>query len=96
MSDTFPPQHMDKYTRNERLYNFLLQMGHVVSPIFAEGSTDKIEALHVSAELPVEQRAEQTSVAGVRKAVQGAKVANMVTATESLGDGKVILFPSML
>ena len=89
--EPFPPQHMDRWSRNERLYHFLLQMGHVVCPIFAEGSNDRIESLYVS--VSCEQAAQQTAMTGVVPAVKRPQVADIVAPTETLGSGVVIDFP---
>ncbi len=40
--------------RMERLCNFLVQMGHVVSPIYKEYTQDQIEYIHVQVALSSE------------------------------------------
>jgi hypothetical protein len=50
MIDPFMPQHMDRYSRNERLYRFLLNMGLVVHPIRIGDDPSKIDHLYVSVE----------------------------------------------
>ncbi len=47
-----PPQHMDRFTRNERLYRHLLSMGLVAVPIFADADRTRIDHLMVTTELP--------------------------------------------
>jgi len=44
------PQHMDKYSRNERLYSALLGMGLICDPIRNENDPSKIESISVSAD----------------------------------------------
>ena len=52
MSGSRPPEHMDQWSRNERLYETLKGMGLYVVPIPVEGNPDRIDHLHVSAALP--------------------------------------------
>ena len=87
----FPPQHMDKWSRNARLYENLLKMGLVCSPIFADGNQDRIDAIYVSTELPLKTTAE----AGVIMPVKGAKIADRITPSASAGDN-VVHFPPVL
>lgn len=82
------PQHMDIWSRNERLYETLINMGLVCSPIFADGSDSKIEAIHVSTGLPTEHAAQS----GVGLPVKRAKVAEMVATAKSSSDN-VVNFP---
>ena len=47
-----PPEHMDRWTRNERLYRHLLGMGLVAIPIFVGEDRTRIDHLLVTTELP--------------------------------------------
>ena len=47
-----PPEHMDRWTRNERLYRHLLAMGLVAVPIFEDDDRTRIDHLWVSVDLP--------------------------------------------
>ena len=40
--------HMDKLSRNERLYGHLLSQGYYVNPVYGEGEYGGIEFLQVS------------------------------------------------
>lgn len=86
--EKFPPLHMDKWSRNERLYKKLLEMGLVCSPIFADEAGEKIEAVYVSTELPL-------VTANVDSPVKRAKVTDRVTPVSRNGDN-VIDFPPIL
>jgi hypothetical protein len=103
MRDTmsFAPQHMDRYSRNERLYQFLLSMGLVVSPICSDDDPTKIESLWVSTVLPaaaaeVSDTTEDAAKASVRKVMERTQVGDVVGAAETIRDGVVIEFPSPL
>jgi hypothetical protein len=47
--DTDVPLHMDIWTRNERLYQYLLGMGLVAHAIRSESDPSRIEGIYVSA-----------------------------------------------
>lgn len=95
MSETAPPPlHMDRWSRNERLYHQLLGMGLVVNPIRLSSDPSKIDYLHVSCDLPfTEQAAQGTAECSVRSTVQRDQVADMVATAERSGDGVVIHLP---
>lgn len=46
------PEHMDRWTRNQRLYESLKGMGLYVTPIFDENDPEKINSMVVAADLP--------------------------------------------
>jgi catechol 2,3-dioxygenase-like lactoylglutathione lyase family enzyme len=46
------PEHMDPWTRNERLYRHLLGLGLVAVPIFSDGDRTRIDHILVSVGLP--------------------------------------------
>lgn len=84
--DIPPPPSMDKWSRNERLYDQLLNMGLFCSPIF--DSEGRIEAIYVAAELP-------SRMPGVGVPMQRTKVAKGITS--AFGDRtNVVDFPTIL
>jgi hypothetical protein len=52
MSELPPPEHMDRWTRNERLYRWLRDMGLFVVPIYSDGEEPGIEYLQVASSMP--------------------------------------------
>ena len=96
-SDLFPPQHMDKYSRNERLYKHLLGMGLVVTPFPASDHPERIEYMYVSTVLPdaaaIDKGSQKATVTGVREAVKRPQVEDIVGTTKRGGDGVVIDLP---
>ncbi len=48
-----PPEHMDTWTRNERLYRHLLGLGLVAVPIFSDGDRTRIDHILVSVAIPM-------------------------------------------
>jgi hypothetical protein len=86
---------MDRWSRNERLYQNLLSMGLVVDPIYEDGDPAKINYLVVSVDLPkTHQAAEDPATAGVGGAMKRPQVAEVVGAAKGSGDGVVIDLPS--
>lgn len=82
------PTHMDKYTRNRRLYETLLGMGLICDPIFADEDCDRIEALYVSAgEFSVSRQ--------VSSPLKGSKIIDIVGTPRSYRSD-VIDFPPVL
>jgi hypothetical protein len=81
-----PPLHMDKWSRNERLYQQLLNMGLFCNPIF--NTEGKIEALYVATELPV-------NVTSVGVPMKRTQVAEIVTSAACEGSN-VVNFPTVL
>ena len=47
------PEHMDRWSRNERLYRYLLGMGLVVDPVFSDAEQTRIDHMVVSVDLPM-------------------------------------------
>jgi hypothetical protein len=47
-----PPDHMDRWTRNERLYRHLRDQGLFVVPVYSEGQYPGIEYLQVATSIP--------------------------------------------
>lgn len=91
------PQHMDRWSRNERLYHQFLDLGLYVVPIFADKERARIDYLHVSVDLPIfQQPAEESTVSGVMLPVEGAEITNVIRPTHCGGDGVVVKFPSKL
>lgn len=46
------PEHMDRWTRNERLYRYLRDMGLFVVPVYSDGERPGIEYLQVATSMP--------------------------------------------
>ncbi len=95
MTEAPAPEHMDRHSRNERLYRTLLGMGLVVDPIRANDDPTKMEGMYVSAELPaVGQRvAEVPAKDGVRLVMERALVGQVARSPEGARDA-VIQFPT--
>ena len=97
MTDPFPPEHMDKYSRNERLYRFLLSMGLIVNPVRLTDDLSKIDHLYVTVALSANDAAfipgsERSSEAGVVGVVERSEVGEIVRPAK--GDGNVVVdFP---
>lgn len=88
MTDPISPEHMDRWSRNQRLYKTLLGMGLCVIPIPEPDDPSKISQLLVSAGLPPD-------VTGVGMPMQRAQVSQAVPT--AAGDGNnVINFPTIL
>ncbi len=47
-----PPEHMDRWTRNERLYRHLRDTGLFVVPVYSDGEYPGIEYLQVATSMP--------------------------------------------
>lgn len=82
------PLHMDKWSRNERLYKHLLDMGTVCTPVFADEGNTLIEALYVSAEGPLVPPHIDTPV-------KRSQIGESVTPSRGTGDN-VVDFPPIL
>lgn len=87
-----PPEHMDRWTRNRRLYEYLLGMGLFCSPIFTDESGEKIDALHVSVDLPNVQLT-TVPTAGVAAPVKRTEVGGIVRTAERSGNNVIHLPP---
>lgn len=94
MNSIVVPDHMDRWSRNQRLYETLKGMGLYVSPIPEANDPTRIKEMIVAADLPVQETAEQTAQASVVLAVQGPQVADVVGAAEGAGMN-VVLFPAI-
>ncbi len=46
------PEHMDRWTRNERLYHHLRDLGLFVVPIYSDGECPGIEYMQVATAMP--------------------------------------------
>lgn len=86
-----PPDHMDRASRTRRLYDHLMGMGLVVSPIYVNGDMD---SLHVAVALP-QCTAQQATESGVVLPVQGANIRGRVKPAESRGNN-VVDFPAVV
>jgi hypothetical protein len=89
------PEHMDRWSRNHRLYETLKGMGLYVSPIPESDDPTKIREMIVAVDLPSEQATQQATKTGVVDAMEGSKVRDIVRSTESAGVN-VINFPAVL
>lgn len=88
MDKNNPPLHMDKHTRNQRLYKNLTEMGLVCSPIFADDDQSLIEAIYVSTEIP-------SIPCQIGTPVKRSQVSKAITPPVRNGDN-VIEFPTIL
>jgi hypothetical protein len=89
------PEHMDRWSRNARLYETLKGMGLFVSPIPEADDATKINRLVVSADLPwLQGCAEDSAERSVDRAAERSQVAEVVTPTET-GRVNVIDFPAV-
>ena len=88
------PEHMDVWTRNERLYETLRGMGLFVSPIPDIDDPDKIAAVWVSAGLLPQQCGEKPTARSVPLAVKGSQIAVDIQAAKGRC-GNVINLPPM-
>lgn len=95
MLANLPPEHMDRWSRNERLYRHLLGMGLVVSPIFADDDRTMIDHLWVSADLPIAGKTtQQPSQCSIGGPMERPEIRNVIgTATGHGSD--VIDFPAV-
>jgi len=89
------PEHMDKGSRNRRLYETLKGMGLFVTPIPDPSDPNTITEMIVSVELPWPQPTQQATERCISPVVKGAKIHDAVTPAKSDG-GDVIDFPSKL
>lgn len=87
------PEHMDLWTRNERLYETLKGMGLFVSPIPDDDDPDRIAAIWVSSGLLPQQSTEKSPTRSVPRAMKGSVVAENIHATQRSGDNVVLLPP---
>jgi hypothetical protein len=97
MEDNPPlmPEHMDRWTRNQRLYETLKGMGLFVEAVPEPDDNTKIRHLIVSSDLLLTQQpAENTAERGVVRVVQRTEIADVIGTAER-GRGNVIDFPSV-
>jgi hypothetical protein len=88
------PEHMDIWSRNERLYQTLKGMGLFVSPIPDVSDPLRIAGMVVSAGLVPEDAAENTAKTGIGLAVERPQVADVIAPAES-GRENVINLPAV-
>lgn len=102
--EPFPPQHMDRWSRNARLYRRLLDDGLVVYPVFMSELDKRIDYLCVATALPdgqlpgIEQTSEcaqGAAVLGVVSPVKRPEVVESVVTPKRIGDN-VVDFPTEL
>ncbi len=91
MSAEILPEHMDRWTRNARLYETLKGMGLFVSPIPEPDDPTKIREMIVSADLPSAEGAAETGIDPVVKRPQVGKVVR----SASGGGDNVVDFPTV-
>lgn len=58
MRSGYIPEHLDFFSRNDRLYKFLLSVGLFVEPVFTDDSCTDIDYLKVTAGLPTDRPSE--------------------------------------
>lgn len=90
MTPDFQPEHMDRWSRNERLYQTLKGMGLFVSPILDERG---IDSLLVSTDLP--QKTVPVAEADVCAPVERAEIVNGIRSALGHGDN-VVDFPTVV
>lgn len=90
-----PPLDMTYQDRMERLYNFLVQMGHVVYPIYKEGTHNEIECLQVKVALSSEYPAQRSSKTNVLLPMKGSKVISLVTPTQTNSEDIIDIPPKV-
>ncbi len=80
------PEHMDVWTRNERLYETLKGMGLFVSPIPDVDDPDRIAAIWVSAGLLPQQATEDATARSVPLAMKRSQICEAIQTAKSAGD----------
>jgi len=99
-----PPEHMERWTRAERLHRHLLGMGLFVFPIFADAERTRIDHPIVSVALPIApqtttpergETAQDAPSGGISAPVQGAEVHGVVAPADYDGDN-VVDFPTVV
>ena len=65
------PEHMDRWSRNRRLYETLNGMGLYVSPIPESNDPTRIKEMVVAADLPFEHAAQQSAQVRIVDAMKG-------------------------
>ena len=103
---TLQPEHMQPWTRNQRLYETLKGMGLFVTPVPFKDAPDKINWIQVSAQMPADDLAdlldrlrpsdqEGLVPRGIGSPMQGAKVADVVAPSPADGEN-VVDFPPVV
>lgn len=97
MSEPSLPEHMDRWSRNRRLYETLKGAGLYVVPVSESDDEARIDYLIVAADLPSfsQSVAENAAQSSIRSTVKGAKVVESVESAEGSGHGVVIDFPAV-
>lgn len=88
MTEPLAPEHMDRWTRNQRLYETLKGMGLFVVPIPEADDPSKISQLLVSADLPPD-------VTRIGVPMERPQVGQVIASPVGEGDN-VIHFPTVL
>ncbi|MDD9962274.1 MAG: hypothetical protein OXU70_09310 [Gammaproteobacteria bacterium] len=102
----FQPEHMQPWTRNQRLYEALKGMGLFVTPIPFKDDPEKLNWIQVSVQTPADDLADLTDrmkpsdqeglvPRGIGSPMQGAQVADVVRPSPADGDN-VVYFPPVL
>lgn len=86
----FPPISMNIYERNKRLYEFLISMGHIVSPILVEG-TENIQHMYVTVGSFFDHSSQNTETS-ISSSFQGLPITENISSTKASGD-VVVDFP---
>lgn len=86
------PEHMDRGSRNQRLYETLKGMGLYVVPIPDKDDPSQIVEMIVSADLP--QSGQKPAETGIHPALQGPQIGNVVGPAKDLGHN-VVNFPAV-
>lgn len=90
-------KHMDIGSRNQRLRETLEGMGLFVVPIFCESDPQRIDYMHVSADLPSHVRhgvTENPACKTVAAPMASSKIGKVISSAESPGNN-VVNFPSV-
>lgn len=89
------PEHMDRWSRNQRLYETLKGMGLFVIPIPDAQNPTKIDRIVVAADLPRNEGCEDTAEASVPRAVERPLVGVDIEAAKCSGSN-VVDFPAVV
>ena len=95
MPEKHPPLHMDKGSRMERLYEYLVSLGLYVSPVLIDNSGDEIDYLCVSGSLPGQKIAQEATSAGVGFPVFRTEIRDVPGTSERRGNN-VAEFPTVV
>lgn len=89
------PEHMDRWSRNQRLYETLKGMGLYIVPIPEKDDPTRINHLVVATDLPfAEKAAEEAAKARILAEMKRTQVREIPAATDSDGDN-VVDFPAV-